>query len=75
MGVAMRVAASNITVRALLKEVRMIRLIGALILVLLIAAPSWAQQSLVGTYKLVSVQREIDGKADPMTGNPPRVVI
>jgi len=50
----------------------MIRLIGALILVLLIAAPSWAQQSLVGTYKLVSVQREIDGKADPMTGNPPR---
>jgi predicted S18 family serine protease len=54
------------------KEVCMARLISALILVLLIAVPSLAQQSLVGTYKLVSVQREIDGKADPLPGNPPR---
>jgi len=44
----------------------MIRLICTLVLVLLIATPSLAQQSLVGTWKLVSVQREIDGKPDPM---------
>lgn len=50
----------------------MVRFIYTLILVLLIAGPSWAQQSLVGTYKLVSLQREIDGKADPLPGNPPR---
>ena len=50
----------------------MIRFILALILVLLIAVPSLAQQSLVGTYKLVSVQREIDGKTDPLPGNPAR---
>ena len=37
----------------------------ALVLVLLVSAPSLAQQSLVGTYKLVSMQREIDGKPDP----------
>jgi hypothetical protein len=48
------------------------RLICALILVLFIATPSLAQQSLVGTYKLVSLQREIDGKTDPLPGKPPR---
>ena len=50
----------------------MIRLIAALILVLVLATPSLAQQSLVGTYKLVSLQREIEGKVDPLPGNPPR---
>jgi hypothetical protein len=50
----------------------MIRLICGLILVLLIFSPSMGQQSLVGTYKLVSIQREIDGKPDSMPGNPPR---
>ncbi len=50
----------------------MIRLICALVLVLLIATPSLAQQSLVGTWKLVSHQREIDGKPDPMPGKPTR---
>ena len=43
----------------------MLRLICVLILMMVIAFPSLAQQSLVGTYKLVSFQREIDGKPDP----------
>jgi hypothetical protein len=50
----------------------MLRFICALILLLVLATPSWAQQSLVGTYKLVSLQRELDGKATPLPGNPPR---
>ena len=50
----------------------MVRFIGALVLVLLLVSPSLGQQSLVGTYKLVSVQREIDGKPDPIPGNPSR---
>jgi len=40
----------------------MLRLICALILVLLIVSPSLGQQSLVGTYKLVSHVSEVDGK-------------
>lgn len=40
----------------------MVRLILALILVLLIATPILGQQSLVGTYKLVSLVIEVDGK-------------
>ena len=44
----------------------MLRLIFALILVLLMVTPSLAQQSLVGTWKIVSVQREIDGKPEPI---------
>jgi hypothetical protein len=45
----------------------MVRLISPLILVLLIATPTLGQQSLVGTYKLVSYALEIDGtpKKDP----------
>jgi hypothetical protein len=39
----------------------MLRLICALVLVLLIASPSLGQQSLVGTYKLVSQVQEIAG--------------
>jgi len=50
----------------------MLGLICVLILVLLIATPSLAQQSLVGTWKLVSHQREIDGIPDPMPGKPAR---
>ena len=45
----------------------MARLICALILVLLIASPSLGQQSLVGTYKLVSIVLEVDGT--PTTQN------
>ena len=44
----------------------MLGLICVLILVLLIATPSLAQQSLVGTYKLISNLRDIDGKLDPL---------
>jgi len=40
----------------------MVRLIGALVLVLLLASPGLAQQSLVGTYKLVSFTVEVDGQ-------------
>jgi len=41
----------------------MLRLICALILVFLIAAPSLGQQSLVGTYKLISQVHEVLGTA------------
>ena len=39
----------------------MVRLIGALMLVLLVASPGFGQQSLVGTYKLVSHDVTVDG--------------
>ncbi len=48
-------------VRALSKEVRMVTLISALILVLAVVAPSFGQQSLVGTYKIVSHVVELGG--------------
>jgi hypothetical protein len=45
----------------------MIRLICGLILVLLVASPSFGQQSLVGTYKMVSQTLMVDGvSSDPM---------
>jgi hypothetical protein len=40
----------------------MVQLICALVLVLSMASPSLGQQSLVGTYKLISIDYEIDGK-------------
>ena len=46
----------------------MVRLISALILVLLIATPTLGQQSLVGTYKLVSLVVEVDGTPIPANG-------
>ena len=46
----------------------MYRSMFALILVLLMSVPCLAQQSIVGTYKLVSVQREFDGKPVPVPG-------
>jgi len=49
----------------------MVRLIFALILVLLIATPSLGQQSLVGTYKLVSLTFEVDGKPIQQLGKAP----
>jgi hypothetical protein len=49
----------------------MIRFICALILVLLIAAPSFGQQPLVGTYKLVSLVSEVDGKPSVNMGKAP----
>jgi len=39
----------------------MVRLIGALMLVLVLVSPSFGQQSLVGTYKLVSHDVTVDG--------------
>ncbi len=39
------------------------RLIYALVLVLLISTPSLGQQSLVGTYKLVSNDLQVNGTA------------
>ena len=50
----------------------MLRFICALVLVLLHSNPEPGATVAVGTYKLVSLQREIDGKADPLPGNPPR---
>jgi hypothetical protein len=49
----------------------MFRLISALILVLLIVTPSLGQQSLVGTYKLVSLVPEVDGKPFQPMGKAP----
>jgi hypothetical protein len=49
----------------------MVRLISALILVLLIATPTLGQQSLVGTYKLVSLVVEADGKPYEPLGKAP----
>lgn len=49
----------------------MLRLISALILVLLISTPSFGQQSLVGTWTLVSFTTERDGnKIDVLGPNP-----
>ena len=50
----------------------MFRLICALILVLLIATPSLGQQSLVGTYKLISIVVEVDGTPSQHMGKAPQ---
>jgi len=50
----------------------MFRLIFALILVLLITTPSLGQQSLVGTYKMLSSEIEIGGTATHPYGKAPR---
>ncbi|HME45375.1 MAG TPA: lipocalin-like domain-containing protein [Syntrophorhabdales bacterium] len=42
----------------------MVRLIGALMLVLVLVTPIFGQQSLVGTYKLISRVCELDGKQE-----------
>ena len=49
----------------------MLRLICALILVLLISTPSLGQQSLVGTYKLVSHEVQLNGTTMQTLGNAP----
>jgi len=49
----------------------MIRLIGALMLVLVLVTPSLAQQSLVGTYKLVSLVPMVEGKQYELMGKAP----
>ncbi len=49
----------------------MLRLISALILVLLIVTPSLGQQSLVGTYKLVSHDVQVNGSAMQPIGKSP----
>jgi hypothetical protein len=50
----------------------MVRLISALILVLLIVTPSLGQQSLIGTYKIVSYDVQINGTATQPMGKAPR---
>ena len=49
----------------------MIRLICGLVLVLVIVSPSLGQQSLVGTYKLVSFTIEVDGTPSQIMGKAP----
>jgi hypothetical protein len=49
----------------------MVRLICALILVLLIASPSLGQQSLVGTYKIISHDVQVNGTATQTLGKAP----
>ena len=48
------------------------RLICALVLALLIATPSLGQQSLVGTYKIISHDVQVDGTATQTMGKAPR---
>ena len=67
----LRVAASDVTVRALAEEVRMVRLICALVLVLLLVSPSLGQQSLVGTYKIISQDLLVEGTALYPVGKAP----
>ena len=50
----------------------MVRLVFAFVLVLLIVTPSLGQQSLVGTYKMVSSEIEIGGTATQPLGKAPR---
>jgi hypothetical protein len=49
----------------------MLRLICALILVLLIVTPTLGQQSLVGTYKLISQDVQVNGAATQHLGKAP----
>jgi len=49
----------------------MVRLIGALMLVLAVVTPSFGQQSLVGTYKLVSYNAQLDGSPTQPLGQAP----
>lgn len=49
----------------------MFRLICSLVLVLLTASASFGEQSLVGTYKLVSIEVEIDGTPNLGMGKAP----
>ena len=49
----------------------MARLICALILILLIASPSLGQQSLVGTYKIISQDVQVNGTATQPLGKAP----
>jgi hypothetical protein len=49
----------------------MVRLISALILVLLIASPTLGQQSVVGTYKIVSHDVQVNGTATQPLGKAP----
>ena len=49
----------------------MIRLVCALVLVLLIATPSFGQQSLVGTYKIISQDVQVNGTALQPLGKAP----
>jgi hypothetical protein len=46
------------------------RLVCACAVLLLASTPCFAQQSLVGTYKMVSVDRELDGKPQPQPIKP-----
>ena len=50
----------------------MVRLICALILVLSIVSPSLGQQSLVGTYKIISMDLDVGGTATQPYGKAPR---
>jgi len=50
----------------------MVRLICALILALSVASPSLGQQSLVGTYKIISMDLEVGGTATQPYGKAPR---
>ncbi len=49
----------------------MVRLISALMLVLVLVTPSLGQQSLVGTYKIISHDVQVDGTPIPALGKAP----
>ena len=49
----------------------MVRLIGALMLILVLVIPSFGQQSLIGTYKLVSHEAQVEGTTYYTMGKAP----
>ena len=67
----MRVATSDVSIRPLQKEVSIVKLICALVLVVVIVPPSLGQQSLVGTYKIVSQDVQVNGTATQPLGKAP----
>jgi hypothetical protein len=51
------------------------KLMSAFIVLLLASAPCLAEQSLVGTYKLIGVHRDLDGKPEPQPQSPPHAYL
>lgn len=46
-------------------------LLSAVIVLLLLSTPGFADQSLLGSYKLIGGHRELDGKPEPLPQTPP----
>lgn len=47
------------------------KLISLVVLLVLVSTPALADESLLGSYKLIGVFRELDGKPEPLPESPP----